>query len=449
MKRMRSIKRTRGGALAAGIGAITLLAAACGSSSHATAAGTTATTAGSSATTAGAPSTTAAPAGNSGTIGGLTISSQLGKASGTPVKIGFINQQAGSVATDPEATVAAQAAVSYINDQLDGVNGHPIQLVTCFTDGTASSSQNCAQQMVQDKPLFVIGGIDDNEQAWYSILKPAGLYVLGSNPLTTTDFGTDDAFNWTGGDSTQLSALPLYVHQYLPKAKNVGILTINLPGAVSSLPLIQKPLEHYGIKVKTVTVPSTQTNWLSQYISLEHEDAILLLPVQQDCITVAQSAKAQNSHTPIITVATCNDPSVFKAAGSDMDGWTTAFYGNSPTGATPEAKLYQAVLKKYAGANANLGAFAPSTYSNVMTDYLQVLEPLGYSNLTTAKILAQVKNPKGGKVSLFGISYNCNGTLPFKSVCGYQVTYFDFKGTQLVNQRPFISVEPTLKLAGV
>jgi branched-chain amino acid transport system substrate-binding protein len=395
----------------------------------------------------------ALPATHASTTAALSASvgptTRLGKATGSPVTIGFINQQAGSVATDPEATVAAQAAVSYINDQLDGVNGHPIKLDTCFTDGTVATSQSCAQQMVADKPLFVIGGIDDNEQAWYSILKPAGLYVLGSNPLTTTDFTTDDAFNWSGGDATQLSALPAYIHAFLPKAKNVGILTINLPGAVSSLPLIQKPLEHYGIKVKTVTVPSSQTNWLAPYISLEHEDAILLLPVQQDCITVAQSAKSQNSHTPIVTVATCNDPSVFKAVGSDMNGWTTAFYGNNPSGNTAQAKLFRYVMSKYGGSNPSLGGFAPSTYSNVMTDYLQVLKPLGYSKLTVANVVKQAKDPAGGTVALFGNHYNCSGTLPFAAVCGYQVNYFDFKGSSLVNQRPFVSVEPTLKLAGI
>ena len=444
-------KDVKMGLWAVGVGCVAIVLAACGSSGSSSTAAT--------ASRVTTPPTTAPPslAGTSsastsvGASGGTSLlpTTQLGKASGTPVTIGFINQQAGSVATDPEATVAAQAAVSYINDQLDGVNGHPIKLDTCFTDGTVATSQTCAQQMVADKPLFVVGGIDDNEQAWYSILKPAGLYVLGSNPLTTTDFNSDDAFNFVGGDATALSALPQYVHTFLPKAKNVGILTINLPGAVSSLPLIQKPLKSYGVTVKTVIVPSSQTDWLSQYISLEHEDAIILLPVQQDCITVAQSAKSQDSHTPIVTVATCNDPSVFKAVGSEMDGWTTAFYGNDPNGTTPAAKLFQYVMKTYGGANPNLGAFAPSAYSNILTDYLEVLQPLGYSKLTVPNILSQVKNPKGGTVALFGNPYNCSGALAFKSVCSYDVTYFDFKGTDLVNQRPFTSVLGTLKLAGV
>jgi len=441
-------KKIRMGVWALGVGCGAVVLAACGSSSGTSSSATTV----SAATT---PPTTAASSGPATTVAGASgatsvlPTTELGKASGTPVTIGFINQQAGSVATDPEATAAAKAAVSYINDQLDGVDGHPLKLDTCFTDGTVATSQTCAQQMVADKPLFVVGGIDDNEQAWYSILKPAGLYVLGSNPLTTTDFNSDVAFNFVGGDATALSALPQYVHTFLPKAKNVGILTINLPGAVSSLPLIQKPLQSYGVKVKTVIVPSSQTNWLSQYISLEHEDAIILLPVQQDCITVAQSAKSQNSHTPIVTVATCNDPSVFKAVGNAMDGWTTAFYGNDPNGTTAAAKLFQYVMKTYGGATPNLGAFAPSAYSNILTDYLNVLKPLGYSKLTVPNILAQVKNPKGGTVALYGNSYNCSGVLPFKSVCSYSVTYFDFKGTSLVNQRPFTSVLSTLKLAGV
>lgn len=419
-----------------GIGSVAFIAAACGSS-------------GGSAST---PQTTVATTGSGGTgttVGGYNSGSHLGKATGTPIKLGFINQNAGSVQTDPEDEVAADATVKYINEQLNGVDGHPIVLDKCVTDGTAATSQKCAQQMVADKPLFVIGGVDDNAQAWYSILEPAGLYVLGGTPLTTKDFVTTDALNWSGGDATQLSALPAYVNKYLPNAKNIGILTINLPGALSSLPLIQKPLEARGVHVKTVVVPSSQTNWLSQYISVEHEDAILLLPVQQDCITVAQSQKSQNSKTPVVTVGTCNDASVFKAVGSAMDGWTIPFYGNDPNGSTAEASLYRYVVHTYGNANANLGGFAPTTYSNIMTDYLQLMKPLGYTNLTVANILKKAKSPQGGTVSLFGSHFDCSGQLPFKAICGYQVNFFDFKGSGLVNPRPFISVIPALKAAGV
>ena len=49
----------------------------------------------------------------------------------SPVTIGWVNQQGGGLAF-PNATLGAQAAVKYINTRLGGINGHPLQLATCF-----------------------------------------------------------------------------------------------------------------------------------------------------------------------------------------------------------------------------------------------------------------------------------------------------------------------------
>ena len=49
-----------------------------------------------------------------------------------PVYIGYINQQGGPTSIGLLATAGAQMAVNYANAELGGVDGHPIQLVTCF-----------------------------------------------------------------------------------------------------------------------------------------------------------------------------------------------------------------------------------------------------------------------------------------------------------------------------
>ena len=49
------------------------------------------------------------------------------KATGTPFKIGYVNQEP----FFPEATIGVDAAVAYANAELNGADGHPIQIVTC------------------------------------------------------------------------------------------------------------------------------------------------------------------------------------------------------------------------------------------------------------------------------------------------------------------------------
>ena len=50
-------------------------------------------------------------------------------------------------------------AVTYINDELGGVDGHPLKLDTCFTT-TEQQGTSCAQQLLAAKvPLIATGGV--------------------------------------------------------------------------------------------------------------------------------------------------------------------------------------------------------------------------------------------------------------------------------------------------
>jgi len=73
------------------------------------------------------------------------------RASGTPISIGMINQENTAAGSFPEMRESLQASFSYINNDLGGVNGHPLKLTACITDATAASSANCAREMVSDK----------------------------------------------------------------------------------------------------------------------------------------------------------------------------------------------------------------------------------------------------------------------------------------------------------
>src|SRR3954447_1148709 len=48
-----------------------------------------------------------------------------------PIVIGYVNQE-GGVPAFPEATAGTEAAVKYINAELGGVAGHPVELKKCL-----------------------------------------------------------------------------------------------------------------------------------------------------------------------------------------------------------------------------------------------------------------------------------------------------------------------------
>ena len=128
-----------------GAAVLVLTAAACSSSGSS----------GSSAPSSG--STT--PASGSTTAAASSVFGTPKKATGSPYVFGMINDETGAV-TFPEARQGAIAAVDYVNNYLDGINGHPIVIDECTGDGTPATAARCANQLVADHPMAILGAAD-------------------------------------------------------------------------------------------------------------------------------------------------------------------------------------------------------------------------------------------------------------------------------------------------
>ena len=114
-------------------------AAACSSSSSGTA-----NSSGGGSTATPSSSSSSIPAALTGYFPGK-------KATGTPVKIGLINNEGSSPVAEPSTGDAAVAAADYANAELGGVAGHPIQVDRCSENEDTASATACANKMVQDK----------------------------------------------------------------------------------------------------------------------------------------------------------------------------------------------------------------------------------------------------------------------------------------------------------
>jgi len=96
------------------------------------------------------------------------------KATGSPYVFGMINDETGAV-TFPEARQGAIAAVDYVNNYLDGINGHPIVIDECTGDGTPATAARCANQLVAAHPLAILGAADVGAPASIPIYEHANL----------------------------------------------------------------------------------------------------------------------------------------------------------------------------------------------------------------------------------------------------------------------------------
>ncbi|MFC0042195.1 ABC transporter substrate-binding protein [Actinomadura rayongensis] len=119
----------------------------------------------------------------------VTGAAGTGRATGSPITIGLVNQQGGPV-SNPEFTVAAKAAADYLNAELGGVGGHPVKLATCDIVSAESQGQRCGQQMLADDAikLVVQGGLNVGTQSLHATLdgrKPDLVAVANPGPDVT------------------------------------------------------------------------------------------------------------------------------------------------------------------------------------------------------------------------------------------------------------------------
>jgi branched-chain amino acid transport system substrate-binding protein len=220
-----------------------LLAAACGDDDDSGGAATTAAggavTTAASATTEGSTDTTG---GGSETTGGgsaTTAAPQKADMSKPPVVVGFHNLEGGQISL-PEIREAFLSGVKYVNEELGGINGRPMEAETCNLDVTPESSVNCANQFVEKNVVVAVQGVDVAADAALPIWEQAGLVDIafaGFSPGLNASRGK--AFV-TLFDSRDILAQNLIMQQKLG-AKNVAILQRNLASAKAYYDSVEKP----------------------------------------------------------------------------------------------------------------------------------------------------------------------------------------------------------------
>ena len=97
------------------------------------------------------------------------------------IYIGWVNQQGGQVVIGGLATAGAELAVKYVNDQLGGVNGHPVALVECFIKSNEEEGTTCGQKLVNNKRISVIasGAVATGAQSFFATVRGAKPVVTG------------------------------------------------------------------------------------------------------------------------------------------------------------------------------------------------------------------------------------------------------------------------------
>jgi branched-chain amino acid transport system substrate-binding protein len=408
-----------------------LAAAGCSSSSSSSS---------SSASTSTPPSSASAVPTSSGS-GGLGVQSVTnyltytgGKAgpansSLAPVVIGYINEQGDANPPGLLSTNGAQMAVTYINKELGGVDGHPLKLDTCFT-ATEEEGTTCADQFLADKSISVVaaGGVAVGAQSFDSTMNNKLPVIVGVSANSYDAVQSGDVILF--GDATHvLGPMGTYAKDVL-HAKTASIIYPQTPGLLIGAEAIDAALKAAGVSVTLEGYPVNATNLTSVLAAAHASTADMVIPYADatDCVNLARALVAQGitDAKKIVSAPLCLSGTVIQALG-DFPKWTysiaSSLYGD-PT--DPGMPAYMAVASKYTTPGDAPDPWEIVNFGELLT-VDKILNEVGYSNISPSTVLAAAKAFKGPQ-ALGAPALDCGEFSNAPGVCNDRAQFFEYEG---------------------
>jgi branched-chain amino acid transport system substrate-binding protein len=430
----------RGGARASGIALIlaALVAAgtlaACGSDDN----GSSGSTASTSTAQGAAKSTSTSTAAVGSTEVGAGVTDYVKYVGGTagaadtsksPITIGFVNQQGGPNDVGPGSTDGAKLAVEYVNKYAGGIDGHPVQLHTCFISTAEEQGQQCGQKMANDKAVDVVG---------------VGAVAVGAQSLDSSIGGEKpmvwgvsvnqvDTKNTNGyilfGDSFHILAPWGTFGRDVLHAKSAAVVYPQVPGIIEGANAMVKGLQNAGITVKRVGYEPNATDLVGPLAAAGAQSADMIVP-QSDakgCVNLAKALDQSGVKAPVVSNPLCLNPLVAKALGGDVPKWYYGIASSLTADPTdPAAKAMVDAMTKLGKADLAADPWVPTTMATVLT-IIKYMNAVGADKLSSAAIAEQAKAFKG-PLAFGAPSLQCGKYPEAPAVCNDQTKFFKYDG---------------------
>ena len=369
--------------------AVAVAVAACGSSSNKSSSNTTASGGGNAASSDAVLGTPKA-------------------ASGTPVLFGMVNLATNPAVNFPELQSAVEATVKYVNAYKGGINGHPIKVDVCPTDGQPATTAKCANKLVAEKPVAILGGADIAGAAAFPIYQRAKLAYIGGANITPAENTAPNSVIFNDMAQSDNVGLGTYAVEKLG-AKKVSIIPVgDNQGKFQAASYIAPGVAAKGGQSKTFPLPPSQADASPVVASaLNYKPDAIILESPSQCVALLNALKSLGNTKPVLSIDPCSAPNVIQATNGAAENMYYFSSYQLYEGDTADAKLARAIVAKYAPAKQVIDSPALQGMNTVMNvwDAFKDTDP---SKLTTDYILKTLRSGTD-HTNFLSTPYTCDG----------------------------------------
>ena len=349
-----------------------------------------------------------------------------------PVKIGWVNNQDGSIVSNgPEATAAAQLAVDWINKFAGGIGGHPLDLDTCFVKNAEEEGLACAQQFLADPKVDVIsyGSVTTGAATINSTVHAKKPIIEGfaQNPSDVTNPGTYVLFVAAPIDFYAWGS----VARDILHAKTAAVLYAQGSGFQADAQAVLTGLQSVGVKTKLVGYNVTTSDLTGALTAAGAKTAGMIAPIggtPANCISIKKGLDTLGvSASKVVANFSCALDSEKAGYGGDIPKWLfgEAQSGDALTNSTVGVQYRKALAAFKATSNVP-DVWYSGMFGTIMT-IAQFMNRIGYANLSPAALAAQVKKFRG-PLLLGQPKVQCGKFPAYPANCGDGDHFFRYQG---------------------
>jgi branched-chain amino acid transport system substrate-binding protein len=363
-----------------------------------------------------------------------TVPDEPIEASGEPIKLGHINQEDVPIASFPEVRLGAEAAVNFINAELGGVDGRPIELVSCIANFSVEGSQRCAQELVQAGVVAVAGGLDITSNGSIPVLEQNGIPYIGGIPVNFDEMQSPISFQFSGGSPGAMTA---FASDAITRGyDNVAIVYAEFaPTESAAIDYGARVLEAAGVEtVTTISYPMLANDLLPVMTQAGEgdPDAIFMFAADAACLRAMQTRVDLGIEADLYMVGSCASPTTLEEADGAGDGMVFNIEGpiDMDTGVV-DGPVYAEAATRYGPDGYQVQSAGTVSFRSVMNIWA-VLTAIGADEVTPAAIIDHMRSTRD-QPSWDGHPYTCDGQqvpdLP--ALCAPQQVLVQVDGTTL------------------
>jgi branched-chain amino acid transport system substrate-binding protein len=359
-------------------------------------------------------------------VGGTSITAR--KATGEPIKIGFVNNEGGAFSV-PELRIGSEVATGYVNNTLGGVNGRPLEVVRCAADGSPEKSIDCANKFVEAKVAVVVQGVDLGGDALLPILGAAKVPFVGH-----VQFGPKQMFDpnayFFGAAALAYGAAALKFYA----GEGVGSISWFLPDEPSShafTDTVLRPVaDKLGIEYKSIYYSAAKPNWpvLAATVASDPPDVSgSIVGTDAQCASFVRALRGVGYRGRILA-ASCTG--LHKAVGAqaahvdiDFDHWSQSDPRSAPPWKQQEIADYVGAMKA-----AGHGKLVPGNAVLAFSDTLTLVKILStiHGPIDGGSVAAALRATKGID-SFLGPPITCDHGWNGNSACHTGVLFYSYE----------------------